>query len=222
MEKSERKSRTSRLRRIELSIWLFIFLVITAFAVFLFYKHEESFEYHRIKMPDVDGLIVGSPVNLMGIPVGYVTKTKIMNDDEVLVKFKLTNRDIKVPKGTVATVEFSGLGGSKSLELYPPSNNKTVTKELLVNKYDDYILVERPKRLRDCWTLLYQMYQKIVAIAYNLSAFGQELNSSTIMPSVSNTIDTVNFINYADNWLDNSHNNMKNFRKILEYKGNNK
>ena len=33
-------------------------------------------------MPDVDGLIVGSPVNLMGIPVGYVTKTKIINDDK--------------------------------------------------------------------------------------------------------------------------------------------
>ncbi|MCM1265169.1 MAG: MlaD family protein [Candidatus Gastranaerophilales bacterium] len=222
MEKSERKSRTSRLRRIELSIWLVILLVFVSIAIFMFYRHEESFETHRIKMPDVDGLIVGSPVNLMGIPVGYVTKTKIMNDDEVLVKFKLTNRNVHIQKGTVATVEFSGLGGSKSLELYPPSNNKTVTKELLVNKYDDYILVERPKRLRDCWTLLYQMYKKIVTIAYSLSSFGQELDSAAIIPSVSNTVDTINFINYADNWLDNSHSNMKNFRKILERKDNKK
>lgn len=221
MEKTERKSRTAKLRKIELSIWLIIFVIVVCAGVFLFNRHEESFETHKIKMPDVDGLIVGSPVNLMGIPVGYVTRTKITNDEEVVVKFKITNRNVHIQKGTVATVEFSGLGGSKSLELYPPDDDKTITKELLVNSYDDYILVERPKRLRDCWMLLYQMYQKIITIAYNISAFGEQINSVNIMPVRNNTIDTIKFIDYADKWIDNSHSNMENFRKILE-KGNNK
>ena len=83
MEKHERKSRTSKLRRIETGIWFLIIVVFISIGIFVLNKYENSFETHKIYMPDVDGLIVGSPVNLMGIPVGYVTKTKIINDDEV-------------------------------------------------------------------------------------------------------------------------------------------
>ena len=127
MEKHERKSRTSKLRRIETGIWFLIIVVFISIGIFVLNKYENSFETHKIYMPDVDGLIVGSPVNLMGIPVGYVTKTKIINDDEVVVKFKITNKSIHIQEGTIATVEFSGLGGSKSLELFPPSSNKHIT-----------------------------------------------------------------------------------------------
>ena len=65
-------------------------------------------------MPDVDGLIVGSPVRMMGIEVGHVTKIKPIKD-EVFVRFIITEKDLKIPQGTVATVEFSGMAGSKSL-----------------------------------------------------------------------------------------------------------
>lgn len=216
MKKSERKSRTSKLRIIEITVWLVIFLVVLGVGVTLFIKHEQSFETHRIIMPDVDGLIVGSPVNIMGIPVGSVTKTKIRNDDEVLVKFKITNKNVHIQKGTVATVEFSGLGGSKSLELYPPNKDANVKKELLVNYDKDFILVERPKRLRDCWSLLYQMYQKLVTIIYNLSDFGAKMSTVDIERPTSNTIDSFSFINYADNWIESSYNNMATFQKLLE------
>jgi hypothetical protein len=216
MKKSERKSRTSKLRIIEITVWLVIFLVVLGVGVALFIKHEQSFETHRIIMPDVDGLIVGSPVNIMGIPVGSVTKTKIRNDDEVLVKFKITNKNVHIQKGTVATVEFSGLGGSKSLELYPPNKDANVKKELLVNYDKDFILVERPKRLRDCWSLLYQMYQKLVTIIYNLSDFGAKMSTVDIERPTSNTIDSFSFINYADNWIESSYNNMATFQKLLE------
>ena len=70
-------------------------------------------------MPDVDGLIVGSPVRAMGIEVGHVTKIKPVKD-EVFIKFIITDKDVKLPQGTVVTVEFRGMAGSKSLELYLP------------------------------------------------------------------------------------------------------
>jgi preprotein translocase subunit YajC len=216
MEKRERKNRTSTLRIIELAVWTFVLVLIVSIGVFLFIRHEESFETHKIKMPDIDGLIVGSPVNLMGVPVGNVTKTKIINEDEILVKFKIKNRNVHIPKGTMATVEFSGLGGSKSLELYPPIEDKTVTKDLLVNYDKDYILVERPKRLRDCWSLLYQMYQKIINIASSLSEFGEKMNDADLIPSDTNAKDTIKFVDYADNWVDNSYSNMHNNKKLLK------
>lgn len=220
MEKLERKSRTSKLRRIEIGIWFLIVMVFISIGIFAFNNYENSFETHKIYMPDVDGLIVGSPVNLMGIPVGYVTKTKIINDDEVVVKFKITNKSVHLQKGTVATVEFSGLGGSKSLELFPPSSNKHVTKELLVNN-NTYIVVERPKRLRDCWSLLYQMYQKLMNIIYSVSNFGTELNEIENPSIIETNNDINNFINYTDNWLINSKGNINNIKLILDkYKGN--
>ena len=219
MEKQERKSRTSKLRRIETGIWFLIIVVFISIGIFVLNKYENSFETHKIYMPDVDGLIVGSPVNLMGIPVGYVTKTKIINDDEVVVKFKITNKSIHIQEGTIATVEFSGLGGSKSLELFPPSSNKHITKELVTNN-NTYIIVERPKRLRDCWSLLYQMYQKIMNMIYSVSNFGTELNRIENPTIIETNEDISNFIDYTDGWLQNSKSNMNNLKIILDkYKG---
>ncbi|MCD8377270.1 MAG: MlaD family protein [Candidatus Gastranaerophilales bacterium] len=215
MEKSERKSRTSKIRRIELLVWLAIIVVLATIGIIFTATFEKSYEVHKIFMPDVDGLIVGSPVNLMGIPIGYITKTKILNDEEVIVKFKVTDKTIHIPKGTVATVEFNGLGGSKSLELYPPSYNKHITKELIVNN-NDFIIVERPKRLRDCYSLLYQMYQKLMNICYTMASFGSHLNEIEHISAGGSTMDTFNFINYADNWINNSQGNIQTFRKILE------
>lgn len=217
MEKSERKNRTVKLRQIEAGIWIFIVTVFAGFCVLFSINHNKIYETHKINMPDVDGLIVGSPVNLMGIPIGYVTQTKIVNDDDIIVRFKITSRDVHLQKGTLATVEFSGLGGSKSLELYPPDFDKKITTELLVNN-NEFILVERPKRLRDAWTLLYQMYRKVTDIIYTVSYFGNEVSKLDEMPIRSGGNETMNFIRYADNWLDNSKNSMEKFRNIL-YKG---
>ena len=48
---------------------------------------EKGEEVHKIFVSDVDGLIVGSPVNLMGVPVGHVTKLKFVRDDEIYIRF---------------------------------------------------------------------------------------------------------------------------------------
>jgi hypothetical protein len=131
-----------------------------------------------------------------------------------MVKFKITDRSIHVPKGSVATVELYGLGGSKSLELYPPDSSKKVTEELLVDN-NDYIKVERPKRLRDSWSLLYQMYKTLMNIIYAVSNFGAEMKGTEVLPTNSNFNESIIFLNYSNNWIDNSSKNMDNFRQIL-------
>lgn len=215
MQKEDRKNRTSKLRRVELLVWLSILLIVLTFGIISVVKYNDSFESHQIYLPDVYGLIVGSPVHLMGVPIGYVTKTKIIKEDVILVKFKITDRSVHLPKNTLATVEMYGLGGSKSLELYPPDSDKMINHELLVSG-NDYFLVERPKRLRDAWTLLYQMYKTLMNIIYAVSNFGAELNKIDTMPEANNFDESIRFIQYSNNWIDNSFKNMENFRQILE------
>ena len=215
MQKEDRKNRTSKLRRVELLVWLCVLLLVFAIGVFSIIKYHDSYESHKIYLPDVYGLIVGSPVHIMGVPVGYVTKTKIVKEDVIMVKFKITDRSVHIPKNTLATVEMYGLGGSKSLELYPPDSDKMINHELLVSG-NDYFLVERPKRLRDAWTLLYQMYKTLMNIIYAVSNFGAEVNKIEMTPETNNYNDSIQFIKYSNNWIDNSSKNMENFRQVLE------
>ena len=107
---------------VELFIWLLILFLVSGGLMLAKYNYKKQFNTYQIFLPDVDGLINGSPVKIMGIQVGYVNQLDIVGED-VYVKFIITEKDVKIPSGSVATVEFSGLGGSKSLELYPPKNN---------------------------------------------------------------------------------------------------
>ena len=105
-------------------------------------------------MSDVDGLIVGSPVRMMGIEVGHITKIKPTNE-EVFVKFILTDKNMQLPQGTIATVEFSGMAGSKSLELYLPNQSTYINTDVPI------LEVDPPKRLHDAMGLLNEMFDKI-------------------------------------------------------------
>ncbi len=214
MEKSARKTRTRNFREIELLIWLLIMLALSIFGFSVYSAKQKSYELHNIFMPDVDGLIVGSPVNFMGVPVGYVTKLKIVNDDEVFVRFIIKDKSVKLPKGTIANVEFSGLGGSKSIELYPP-DPKYVQEYGLDG--DDYIIVAKPKRLHDCWKLLYQMFTKLGSIIYKVSIFGDEIKSAGLEEESSNAQkDVNNFLEFSNDWVDNIQKNIQNYRVKLE------
>lgn len=213
MDIEERRSRKSKLRMKELIIWLIILLIVTIFGVFLHIQHENSFETHSIYMPDVDGLIVGSPVHMMGIPIGYVNKVKIIHDHQIKVRFKITNKDIHIPEGCFATVEFSGLGGSKSLEIYPPSSGK-LPNEIVGN--NDFIIVDRPKRLRDSMALLYQMYKTLMDMIYTSANFSNEVKQmDNPLPKSGGTTDVNKLIDEADRYINVYDNSMKSVRKTI-------
>jgi len=105
---------------IEFLIWAAL-IALVSFAVQYFhsvYVKNTSTAYVFFK--DTDGLIIGSPVKYMGVQVGYVSDLKIL-DNEAFVTFRITDRHVKIPQGTIASIEFAGLAASKSLELYPPT-----------------------------------------------------------------------------------------------------
>lgn len=174
----------------EILIWLIIIFLFVSFSSMSFISKEKNDNDHHIYLQDVDGLIVGSPVRMLGIEVGHVTKIKPVKD-EVYVKFILTNPDVYIPQGTMATVEFTGMAGSKSLELYLPDNNQLTDNAPLIE-------VLPPKRLHDAFDLLNKMYKKLNSIIFTVSSFGSkvDLDFNEIKPKTGNSFrDFVDFSN---------------------------
>ena len=187
---------------VEFLFWLVILFIIVAFYTFHNIKLQKIDNDYNIFMQDIDGLIVGSPVRMMGIEVGYITEIKPTNS-EVFVKFVINDKNIIIPQGTEATVEFSGLAGSKSLELYLPDKDKKVSQN------SDVIVVAPPKRLHDALGLLNDMFDKLGSIILTTSSFGDKLN--TIDLPVSKEKDFKNLIKYSDKMLNETNNKINEF-----------
>lgn len=160
------------------------------------YTYKSRFNTYQIFLPDVDGLINGSPVKIMGIQVGYVNQIDIVGED-VYVKFVITKPKTKLPQGSTATVEFSGLGGSKSLEIYPPQPHSAISDKLIVAR--------PPKRIHDSLGLLNDMFDQITAIAYDVSHFMDEVGmiknekNGVIIEKPQKSFNQ--FLDYSNEWL---------------------
>ena len=121
----------------EFFIWMFV-IIIAAFSIRLYRARQFSKDstYH-IFLQDIDGLMKGSPVKIMGVQVGYVTEINVI-EDYMYISFLISKEDVKVPHGTKALIESYGIAGSKSIELYPPSEK--------VDNSMPLIFVEKPIR----------------------------------------------------------------------------
>lgn len=192
----------------ELLFWLIIILVIVAISsiIYMVKEKNDDNDYH-IFLPDVDGLIVGSPVRMMGIEVGHVVKIKPVKD-EIYVKFILTNPEVYIPQGSSVTVEFSGMAGSKSLELYLPD------EKTYVDETSPILSVAPPKRLHDALGLLNDMFKKINSIFYTTTSFGSKLNLD--LPKTGKPADMEDFLKYSNEMIENTEIKANDFRKYLE------
>ncbi len=71
---------------------------------------------------DVDGIIPGSPVKFMGVTVGHVSKLTLKGNKIKAIIF-VSKPNIKIPDCANARVEFSGIVGSKYIEITPPDGS---------------------------------------------------------------------------------------------------
>ena len=196
----------------ELLIWLIVILIAAIIFCFFNISKSRHVNEYSIFMPDVDGLIVGSPVRAMGIEVGHVTKIKPVRD-EVYVRFVIDNKDITIPQGSVITVEFSGMAGSKSLELYLPNQNTYIDSSVPI------LSVAEPKRLHDAAGLLNEMFKKIGNIITVSSRFGKKLSEIDFPDKNMNNTDTEKFLQFADEAIDIQQKRVDDLgRKIDDYR----
>lgn len=195
---------------VELFIWLFILFFISNGIMFVKYTHQKNFNTYQIFLPDVDGLINGSPVKLMGIQIGYVNQLDIVGED-IYVRFIITDPKVKIPRGSIATVEFSGLGGSKSLEIYPPISSSSSSGRLLIP--------QSPKRIHDSLGLLNDMFDKIVEITYKTSHFMNQvgiINNKKGYNEVVKSGYSGGFLNFSNCWIDKAQQQCDKMNKKLK------
>lgn len=151
---------------VEAVIW-FSILCVVVFSIRAYnIKNYKAEKQYQIFISDVDGLIIGSPVKYMGVQVGYVSYIKLLTN-EVYVKFLITNKDVSLPKGVVANVEFNGMGGTKSLELYPPTPQDLKTEKI--------INIKETFRLAHSIDLLDNMFAKLALIGGKFNYFMKQV-----------------------------------------------
>lgn len=78
----------------------------------------------EVQFKDVNGMRPGSAVQMMGMRVGQVEEIKpVINGESsyVLLKFVITNPNIKIPKASMLSIQQSGLIGEQFLEITPPA-----------------------------------------------------------------------------------------------------
>lgn len=180
----------------ELFVWVLVLFLVSGGIMLAKYNYKRIFNTYQIFLPDVDGLINGSPVKMMGINIGYVNQINIVGDD-VYVKFIITESDVKIPPGSKVTVEFSGLGGSKSLEIYPPNADVQTPGKLLI--------VQSPKRIHDSLGLLNDMYDKIIDITYEVSNFMDQIGvikSENESKKLGTSKSAGEFLDFSNTWLE--------------------
>ncbi len=114
---------------LEIIAVVLVIAVITLLGIDKYNEFYNNYTKYRVKFNDVDGLSIGSPVRFSGVHVGHVTEQELKNN-KIIVTFKITDQNIKIPNGSNAGVEFTGLVGSKSLEIKPPDSYAAYAKEL--------------------------------------------------------------------------------------------
>ena len=193
----------------ELLIWLIVILILsTIFFFFKIHKTEKNNEFNLF-IPDVDGLIVGSPVRAMGMEIGHITEIK-PTGEEVFIRFIIKDKDLKIPQGTVATVEFSGLAGSKSLELYLPDKTTYIDSTVPI------ITVNNPKRLNEAVGLLNEMFKKIGNIIAVSTRFGHKINEIDFSQSKNGNYNAWEFLQFMNDSIDKSQKRADNIRSFLD------
>lgn len=156
----------SKILLVEAAVW-FCILCVVVFSIRSFnIKQHRAQKQYQIFISDVDGLIIGSPVKYMGVQIGYVSYAKMLGN-EVYVKFVLTEPNVSLPKGAVANVEFNGMGGTKSLELYPPTVQDLKTEKI--------INIKETFRLAHSIDLLDNMFAKLALIGGKFNYFMRQM-----------------------------------------------
>lgn len=151
---------------VEITLWVIVIALSVGLIRYNHSKKQNEFKAYQIFMEDVDGLIEGSPVRMLGTQIGYIKTVKIVQG-HVYVKFLLTDKKVQLPKGVVATVEFNGMAGSKSLELYPPTE--------LSKAEGNMISIKKTNRLSNALGLLDNMFSKFMSIIVRCQVFADSV-----------------------------------------------
>ncbi len=162
----ELKKRLKNAVFLETVFWIFFILIALSVSYAVFYNAYIKPNLYTIHFSDIDGLIEGSPVRFMGIVVGHVRKLDYQKDS-IKVEIIVTKKNTTIPSGSIASVEFSGIAGSKSIEIRPPEDDLS----------DIGIIAKETLRLKD----LFEAYKYIGKAFASLKDFVDNINQDNVL-----------------------------------------
>ena len=174
---------------VELMIWALLIFLTAFISLYVYNKNIREKHTYYVFFNDVDGLIKGSPVKIQGYQIGHVSNISLIND-EVFITFIITDKDIKMPEKLAATIAFTGMGGSKSLELFVPPEG---------SKAGNYITTIEPRRIQDFYVYQNQIANNIVS----MTAAFMELADEQRVNWLKNFIKEPTMLKYIGTTLDN-------------------
>lgn len=107
---------------VEILVIIFAALVLAGLIAYGVKKTVYDKNLYTLYFRDVDGIITGSPVKFMGVTVGHVSQLSLKGNKIKAVIF-VSKPNIKIPDCANARVEFSGIVGSKYIEITPPDGS---------------------------------------------------------------------------------------------------
>lgn len=197
----ELKSKLKNAVFLEIVFWIVVIFSVVTVGYGIFYYKFIKPNLYTIVFSDIDGIIEGSPVRFMGLVSGHVRKLTY-HKDYIEVQIIVTKKNMKIPKGSVAAVEFSGIAGSKSIEIMPPKDNLS----------DIGIISKDTLRLTD----LFDGYAYIGKVFASLKDFVDTINQDTVLKVFSAVSSASTSVDKADKQLDDSKIKCEEFTKNMQ------
>ena len=149
-----------------LIIEIFLFLALLCVLGFLgtkILKHTFDIgKLYHVAFNDIDSIVIGSPVRILGVDIGHVTKIQT-DSEKIYVDFVVTDDNVDLPQGTKATIEFFGIAGSRSIELTPPEKNSE----------EKGIVVSDPIRIGDAFSIMEEFLRATMVSIAGLYQFAK-------------------------------------------------
>ena len=124
----------------------------------------------------------------------------------------ITEKNLTLPTGAIATVEASGLGGSKALEIYPP-DDKNPTNKIIATK--------SPTRLSHVMGLFDNIFKELDSIITTLTHASNQFeftSTGTIPKNIVIPEDTNKQLDNINKTLDTIINTEKDFMRNFNKK----
>lgn len=125
----------------EIILWIVLLCVPAFFVASLLHPDLAVKKHLTAYFFDIDGVIVGTPVNFIGYNIGYVKDIKI-DGNRIKLDLAITKNDVNLPRCTDARIDEASLGGSRSIELMPCQ----------APDKDPGVYTKRPKKLNELLT----------------------------------------------------------------------
>ena len=197
----ELKKRLKSAVFLEIVFWIILLALIFSIGYGIFYHKFIKPNLYTITFNDIDGIINGSPVRFMGLVSGHVRKLTY-HKDSIEVQIIITKKNMKIPPGSVASVEFSGIAGTKSIEIMPPEDNLA----------DIGIISKVTLRITD----VLDEYMYIGKVFASLKDFVDAINQDTVLKVFSTVKEASSGLEKADESIEEGQSKYREFDKRME------